>query len=226
MCINQRDCDGHSVLKMAIIFVLAVGFVIADAVLQSIVEQGKREQARYNLEQVKYCYNRTFERVGTETALGICTNKSKTSFTGDVYAMTVVYEHSGSKVYKFIHENSKDTGPIEDMLFTKESVGKYFKDWESGAKALEVIALGKDSEKGVNVSYNFDGDIEWLEWKFIPDETDVSPIVVVQGTQRDEVMAKYTVYRITGFVGVSLVVLSLLIANSNAIRRRNAGRDC
>ena len=223
MCINYSNCSGHSKIKIIASIILVIGFILTDALLQTLVEESKRTQARQNLEQVKYCYNGSVDSLGNENALDICTAKVRTSFTSDVYVLELV-ELNGEEVYKFVHETSNDTTNKEELFFTKESVGQYFVDWATAQRALDIIKLGKDSVRGVNNWYNFDGEIEWLEWKYLPDEVRNKTIVVVHGTQKDEVIQEFIVYRCIGFGGVSIVVLMLLIANNIEIRRCSNGR--
>lgn len=194
------------------IFLIAL-FIALDLLLKQTVEDMKRDQARYNLQQIKYCYVRSIEVMTQKMAFETCTNKSKTSYTGDVYILD-------ADTLEFVHETSRDVPRMQNMYFTKDSVGQYFKDWESAAEAIRIIQLGKDSEKGVDASYNFDGDKEWLEWKFLPSEfggLDGRRLIAVQGTQRDEVLKYWNAYRHLYMIGTALVVFLLLVENS---RRR------
>lgn len=224
MGINNKHLYRYDPMKVIIAIMILLGFVITDLFLQSVVEESKRNQARLNLEQIQYCYNKTVNKFSKYEVYNICTSKSKTSFTGDVYVLELIDTPDKGSVFTFAYETSNDTNREENLLFTEESVGKYFKDWKSAKKALDIIKLGKDSYKGVNAEYNFDGEIEWIEWKYLPDDTGDDNIVVVQGTQQDEVMAEYSTYRMIGFGGVLLVVCTLLVANSVSIRRHIDGR--
>lgn len=194
------------------IFLIAL-FIALDLLLKQTVEETKRDQARYNLQQIKYCYVRSIEVMTQKMAFETCTNKSKTSYTGDVYILD-------ADTLGFVHETSRDVPRMQPMYFTKDSVGQYFRDWESAAEVIRIVQLGKDSEKGVGASYIFDGDEEWLEWKFLPSEfggLDGRRLIAVQGTQRDEVLKYWNAYRYLYMVGTSLVVFLLLVENS---RRR------
>lgn len=224
MGINNKHLHGYNPMKVIIAIMIALGFILTDLLLQSVVEESKRNQARLNLEQIHHCYNKTINEFSKDKVYNICTSKSKTSFTGDVYVLELIDTPDRGSVFTFAYETSNDTDREENLLFTKDSVGKHFVDWESAKKALDIIKLGKDSYKGVNAEYNFDGGIEWLEWKYLPDDTGDDDIVVVQGTQQDEVMAEYSTYRMLGFGSVLLVVCTLLVANSVAIRRQTNGR--
>ena len=198
-------------------FLIAL-FIALDLLLKQTVEDMKRDQARYNLQQIQYCYIRNIEVMTQKMAFETCTNKSKTSYTGDVYILD-------ADTLEFVHETSRDVPRMKNMYFTKESVGQYFRDWESAADSIRIIQLGKDSEKGVDASYNFDGDKEWLEWKFLPSEfggLDGRRLIAVQGTQRDEVLKYWNTYRYLYMVGTALVVFLLLAENSR--RRENECR--
>lgn len=207
-----RRMDKVNIFVVMMILVLSL---VADIIMVSSVEQEKRMQARFNLEQIAYCYNETKGKIGIKESLRICTNKSKTSHTGDVYVLD-------ANTLEFVHENSHDV-PREKLYFTKESIGAYFKDWESGKKAIDMIKLRNDSVYGLNNKYNFDGEIEWLEWKILPNDT-IEPgekLIVVQGIQRDEVMARYSYLRIYVATSVCIIVMILLGSyNINIMRRK------
>ena len=224
MSINNKHLHKYHPMKVIIAIMISLGFILTDLFLQSIVEESKRNQARLNLGQIHYCYDKTVSKFSRDEVYNICTSKSKTSFTGDVYVLELIDTPDKASVFTFAYETSNDTNREENLLFTKESVGKHFIDWESAKKALDIIKLGKDSTKGVNAEYNFDGEIEWLEWRYLPDDTGDDNIVVVQGTQQDEVMAEYSTYRMIGFGSVLLVVCTLLVANSVSTRRQTDGR--
>jgi hypothetical protein len=219
--IERRMTDetfyGRSCRKLWYVIIIILVYILMDSLLKYNVQEMKRSQARYNLEQIKYCYKNIYDVVGKLESLGVCTNKSKTSYTGDVYILD-------ADTLEFIHETSRDIPRNEVMYFTKESIGKYFKDWESADKAFKIIMLGKNSEYGVNVSYNFDGDIEWLEWIFLPNEFGKNRMIAVQGTQQDEVMLYLAVYRYSFMFLTAIFVFFLLVSHKR--RRINDNRRC
>ena len=216
--VRVGDTHDRSSFKIWMVILLVLSFIYSDLTLINSVEFMKRDQARYNLQQVKHCYTANIEVMTQKMAFDVCANKSKTSFTGDVYVLD-------ADTLKFVHETSRDVPREGDLYFTKESVGRYFKDWESADKAIKIMQLGKDSEAGVNNKYNFDGDIEWLEWIYLPNEfggLDGKRLIAVQGTQRDEVMNYFDKYRYSGMAMTAFVSFLLLVEQGR--RRRNERR--
>lgn len=181
--------------------------LIADVILlNNSIEPEKRLQARYNLEQISHCYNRIKNDYSPQYIFNTCTGNSKTSQTGDVYILD-------AKSLEFIYENSNDVP--KKMFFTKDSVGKYFNKWESAEKALEIMLNGKDSEKGTNTSYNFDGEREWLEWKYVSSsENENSKLIIVQGIQRDEILGEYSLFRRYSASCIFFVVFMLMVSHN------------
>ena len=203
---NERR-SGHSGVALAIfVIVLAIS---SDILLKLSIEDFGRQQARYNLQQIKYCYNRTSKEMDLVTALEICTAKARVGFSGDVYVLD-------AETKEFVVENSSDV-PNGAMYFTKESVGKHFNDWSTADSAIKKILLGKDSEEGSKVSYLFDNSVEWLEWKYLPDATKYTndrKLIVVHGVQSDEIFAHFGVLEKVGFIFAGILVFFLLVAHN------------
>lgn len=201
-------------LNIVLAVLIVLGCIFGDIILRYEIQENKREQARYNLEQIKYCYLSSVGQFGVQRSLKVCTAKSKTSFTGDVYILD-------ANTLQFVQENSSDV-PEDRLYFTKDSVGKYFQDWNSGELALKTIRLGKDSQRNVNTSYKFDDGIEWLEWKYLPEDvknTNGLSLIAVQGIQQDEALANFKFVRGYFFFGTFLLIMVLLIVHNNNIRR-------
>lgn len=159
-----------------------------------------RKQARYNLEQVKTCMDNINTFLEMDRVFDICTKNSRTTTTGDIYILD-------GETLEFVHENSNDV-PI-DIYFTKDSVGKYFKDWDSAKKALVYLTSGKDSDNTYNTSYNFDGDTEWLEWiNYVHKD---KWYIVVQGTQKDEALNTYMYITYLIYLGVFLISFACIV---------------
>lgn len=216
MGINRGPHQRKDRILIWIVVLLLTSTVILDNLLKTNVEQEKRYQARNNLEQIKHCFDNTIKNNDTYRTLYICTTKSKTSFTGDAYVLD-------SRTLQFVYENSRDVPDYEIMYFTEESVGKTFRDWKSAETALTTMLLGKDSEINVNAEYLFDNSPEWLEWIYL-NAPDNQELIVVQGTQEDEVMKQYISYRIFG-MGVSFVVCIVILGYiASSARRRHDDR--
>ena len=212
---ERRKSSG---IAMAIfIIVLAIS---SDVLLRFSIEDNVRQQARYNLQQIKYCYSRASKVMDMIPALETCTAKSRVGFSGDVYVLD-------ADTKEFIVENSSDV-PSGAMYFTKESVGKYFKDWDTADIAIKQIMLGKDSEVDTKVAYLFDNDIEWLEWKYLPDATKYTNdkrLIVVQGIQSNEAVEQFRILERIGFLFAGILVFMLLVLHNVQISYKNRRRD-
>ena len=197
----------HSGVSLAVLVIILA--ISSDILLKLSIEDFGRQQARYNLQQIKYCYNRTSKEMDLVTALEICTAKARVGFSGDVYVLD-------AETKEFVVENSSDV-PNGAMYFTKESVGKHFNDWSTADSAIKKILLGKDSEEGTKVAYLFDNSVEWLEWKYLPDATKYTndrKLIVVHGVQSDEIFAHFGVVEKVGFIFAGILVFFLLVAHN------------
>ena len=212
---ERRKISG---IAMAI-FIIVVA-ISSDVLLRFSIEDNARQQARYNLQQIKYCYSRASKVMDMIPALETCTAKSRVGFSGDVYVLD-------ADTKEFVVENSSDV-PSGAMYFTKESVGKYFKDWDTANIAIKQIMLGKDSEVDTKVAYLFDNDIEWLEWKYLPDATKYTNdrrLIVVQGVQSNEAVEQFRVLERIGFLFAGILVFMLLVLHNVQISYKNRRRD-
>ena len=217
MCISEERRKSSGIAMAIFIIVLAIS---SDVLLRFSIEDNARQQARYNLQQIKYCYSRASKVMSMIPALETCTAKSRVGFSGDVYVLD-------ADTKEFVVENSSDV-PSGAIYFTKESVGKYFKDWDTANIAIEQIMLGKDSEVDTKVAYLFDNDIEWLEWKYLPDATKYTNdrrLIVVQGVQSNEAVEQFRVLEIIGFLFAGILVFMLLVLHNVQISYKNRRRD-
>jgi len=188
--------------SVTIVLVLLLISIISGIMLTYNIEQSKREQARFNLKNVEYCINVSQDYViDFNTRADMCASRSKTTFTGDVYILDYAD-------LKFVFETSKDVP--KDLYFTEESVGKYFKNWHSAANALIKMTSGYSSMHNTNAFYNFDGDVEWLEWVIYEDDITDMTYIIVQGTQEDETMERFGYLRKFVFISVVLLCLGIL----------------
>ena len=214
---NERG-SGHSGIALAVfVIVLAIA---SDILLKLSIEDFGRQQARYNLQQIKYCYGRVSQHMDIIATLETCTAKSRVGFSGDVYVLD-------ADTKEFIVENSSDV-PSGSMHFTKDSVGKYFNSWETAELAIRQIMLGKDSDVSTKVSYLFDNEVEWLEWKYLPDATKFTEgkkLIVVHGVQSDEVYEHFKLLERIGFLFAGILVFMLLVLHNVQISYKNRRRD-
>ena len=202
---NRRK--GYSGIVLAV-FVIVLA-IMSDIMVKMSVEEFSRHQARYNLQQIKYCYGRASKVMDMRASLETCTAKARVGFSGDVYVLD-------AETKEFVVENSSDV-PNGAMYFTKESVGKHFNDWSTADIAIKKILLGKDSEEGSKVAYLFDNSVEWLEWKYLPDATKYTndrKLIVVHGVQSDEIFAHFGVLEKVGFIFAGILVFFLLVAHN------------
>lgn len=216
----MNDCpiklDKKNILLYIVLLLLGSTYLY-DLSMDHSIEEMKREQARDQLTEIRHCISITAPKIGQKLSYDACVAKSKTSFTGDAYILDV-------NTLEFIYDPSKDVPTKEPLYFTKESVGKYFVDWESAMKARDVMLLGKDSRSGINAYYYFNKNPEWLEWIYLPDEYGATHIVV-QGVQKKEVMSRYAFGRYTWFGSIFLISVCL-IATHNRRRKDDRERDC
>ena len=189
------------------VFVIVLA-IVSDVLLKLSIEDFGRQQARYNLQQIKYCYGRASQKMELIAALETCTAKSRVGFSGDVYVLD-------ADTKEFVIENSSDV-PNGAMYFTKDSVGKYFNSWETAEQAIKQIMLGKDSDESTKVSYLFDKDVEWLEWKYLPDATKFTEdkkLIVIHGIQSDEVYEHFKLLERIGFLFAGILLFFLLVSH-------------
>ena len=212
MSINGVAYRDSSAVKLLIAGLIIFGWLVVQAVMDLDVENNKRAQAFKQLDQIEYCFNQVDPYLGRTHKFKSCTGKMRTTFTGDVYILD-------PNTLEFLFDASRDAGREEPRYFTKESVGKYFKDWESGKAALDVILLGKNSNDSTRVKYSFDNAEEWLEWRYLEDSE--GEMVVVQGIQSDEANARFRATRYVMLVGVIILVFGILVnvgLNNRAMR--------
>ena len=200
-----------------VVFVIVLA-IMSDIMVKMSVEEFSRHQARYNLQQIKYCYGRASKVMDMRAALETCTAEARVGFSGDVYVLD-------AETKEFVVENSSDV-PNGAMYFTKESVGKHFNDWSTADSAIKKILLGKDSEEGSKVAYLFDNSVEWLEWKYLPDATKYTNdrrLIVVHGVQSDEVLEHFKLLERIRFLFAGILVFFLLVSHNIQINY-NYGR--
>lgn len=209
-----------TVIRLVLAIVVIVVSIVSSLLLRVLIEDSSREQARQNLSQVKYCYTQGIQNLSLMETLNICTSKVRVGFTGDVYVLD-------ASTKEFVFENSTDV-PQGNLVFTEESVGQYFKDWSSGNIALGHMMLGRDSDQSTDVSYLFDTDKEWIEWKYLPDSvvhTDERRLIAVHGVQSNEAIEKFKQLECYWFACATLIVFALLVSHSaevKNVRRRRA----
>ncbi len=218
MSINQKMWPRIRWTIYKVVAVLMIALTVS-VMFDMQIESCKRVQARYNLDSIKYCIDRTLScDVDRTKAIGICTTKMKTTFTGDVYVLDYAS-------LEFISETSRDV-PKGAVYFTEESIGTEFADWDSAVVALSLMTSGKDSIAGLNAWYNYDGDVEWLEWINYYIEGDDNPLIIVQGTQRDETMHKFKILKLFIMLSTIVVVITMLASGIRTRGEDNGRKHC
>ena len=191
--------------------------LLIDSMLVHQLEDEKRNQAVFNVQHAISCMSRFERALGKLEYNGMrtCAEDMRTSITGDMFILDY-------NTKEFLYDGSKDVPVNQKFYFTKESIGKYFNDWSSAEAAILRIGSGVDSIPSDRVSYNFDGEEEWLEYKTFQPKTLPNKIIVVQGIQSDEALSDYAVVRNTakGMVGIYAM---WLLSTGITGRRRNDG---
>ena len=214
---NERRSGCSGIALAVFVIVLAIA---SDIFLKLSIEDFGRQQARYNLQQIKYCYGRASQEMDLIATLETCTAKARVGFSGDVYVLD-------ADTKEFIIENSSDV-PNGAMYFTEDSVGKYFNSWETAELAISHITLGKDSDESTKISYLFDKEVEWLEWMYLPDATKYTEgrkLIVVHGVQSDEVFEHFKLLERIGFLFAGILVFMLLVLHNVQISYKNRRLD-
>ena len=204
--------------------------VTIDITMQFYVEKSARTTARYMLNNVKSCvntelladengilskYGNKINNFAVEKALKTCARKSLTTPTGDAFA----YDLSTKD---FVFDPSLDCY-VPNKKMTVESLCKIHSDPKKCEKALVVMNRGYDSTEGTNLWWKFDNAKEYLEWVVLPSmdrgydgklrggNNIPHQIVIVQGIEEDELMARYAPFRfvlyIIGFISILINLL-------------------
>lgn len=185
------------------------------------IEQDNRHQSReFNLDNIKKCMDRTGKtkyNLELDYRAEICIESSRTTYTGNVYVLD--YETLEVK-----YDSSRDIPQDTIMYFTEESIGQHFYDWKSGADAINYMTRGGDSIAHMDIWYNYDGVIEWVEWITYEDIVDCKLYIIVQGSQKDEAIAQYN--GIYYYTMVYILLLSIGIMTSAFSRSKNDRFNC
>ena len=196
---------------------IVVALLVTDLMLRVHIEDGKRQQARYNLEHSIAClhdYEIAHNGVDRQ-AFKHCTYKQRTSTTGDMYVLDM-------DTMEFVYDGSTDIPVGENLYFTKESIGKYFKEWNTAVKAKRLMQSGNSSTYSTNAWYNYDGATEWVEFTTYT-TMENKKYIVVQGVQEDEVLSNFHYLRMLVGMLVSGYVLWLL---ATSVHDRRASDEC
>lgn len=227
----------YSNKTVAVLLLIIMCTVVIDTSWQFYLEKSAREQAQYNLKQVQVCTNDLLDGVDVdnaslEKALKTCAREMRVSPTGDMFAFDI-----NTKV--FIFDPSLDCFVEGGKLMTVESECSLHKDKEICKTVLNTIASGRNSEGKIGAWWQFNDGREYLEWIILPSE-DIGydgkvrggnekpqQVVLVQGIQEDELLARYSTFRwmlyIIGFV--SIIVNLLLSVHENMLEIRNDSKS-
>lgn len=224
----------YSNKTVAVIFLIIFCTVAIDTSWQFYLEKSAREQAQYNLKQVRVCtndllVNDVVDNDSVEKALKTCAREMRVSPTGDMFAFDAV-----TKV--FIFDPSLDCFVEGGKLMTIESECSLHKDKEACKTVLNTIASGRSSDSQMKAWWKFNDGKEYLEWIVLPNEdvgyddvivggnTRPHQVVLVQGIQENELLDRYAGFRwmlyVIGFV--SILVNLLLSVHGNVMEKCNA----
>jgi len=232
----------HSGLRLVVVALIVVCTVVIDVTMQFYVEKSARTTARQMLVNVKSCVNDELLADGdglpthyvgidngkVEMALKTCARNSLTTPTGDVFAYDL-------QTLDFVFDPSLDCY-VPKKKMTAESLCIIHKDPEACKRALKVINRGYDSVDGTNLSWQFDDAREYLEWVVLPSMNrgyggelrgvdKPHQIVVVQGIEEDELMARYAPFRFVLYtVGFISILLNLLLSVYDEMQRTTMRR--
>jgi len=200
----------------AAVFIIFTSLIL-DSMLVYQLETEKRNQAVFNVQHTISCMRRIEQFMGELDYQGMktCANDMRTSITGDMFILDF-------ETREFLYDGSADIPTGQKLYFTKDSIGKYFTDWESAENAIAQIGSGIDSISTSRVKYNYDGDEEWLEYKTFQLNNSDRKIIVVQGVQSDEALSGYSFVRAITQVLVGIYAMWLL-STGITNRRRNDG---
>lgn len=195
--------------------------IFIDVAFKHYVELGARQSARYDLENMRNCTNELLsdsvvDNNSVEKALKICAGKARTTPTGDAFAFD-------TKTLDFVFDPSLDCYVEGGKKMTVDSECTLHLDKVKCAKALEVMTRGWDSDGTTKLSWQFNSGIEYLEFVVLPEELlgydnakrggkeKPHQIVLVQGIQEDELMAKYINFRLLLFTSCAVIMFFTLL---------------
>lgn len=217
-------------LKVISVSLILFFAIFIDVAFKHYVELGARQSARYDLENMKNCTNEILkdgvvDNNSVEKALKICAGKARTTPTGDAFAFD-------TKTLDFVFDPSLDCYVEGGKKMTVDSECSLHHEKAECAKALSVMTRGYDSDASTKLSWQFNKWIEYLEFVVLPEELfgydnvkrggkeKPHQIVLVQGIQEDELMEKYSKFRLVLFASCAIIMLfTLLLAKCAEVKR-------
>lgn len=217
-------------LKVISVSLILFFAIFIDVAFKHYVELGARQSARYDLENMKNCTNEILkdgvvDNNAVEKALKICAGKARTTPTGDAFAFD-------TKTLDFVFDPSLDCYVEGGKKMTVDSECSLHHDKAECSQALSVMTRGYDSDASTKLSWQFNSGIEYLEFVVLPEELfgydnikrggkeKPHQIVLVQGIQEDELMEKYSKFRLVLFASCAIIMLfTLLLAKCAEVKR-------
>ena len=218
-----------STLKVISVSLILFFAIFIDVAFKHYVELGARQSARYDLENMRNCtnellHNTTVDNTSVEKALKICAGKARTTPTGDAFAFD-------TKTLDFVFDPSLDCYVEGGKKMTIESECSLHKNPEKCTEALNTLVRGWDSDSNTRLSWQFDDATEYLEFVVLPEELlgydnirrggkdKPHQIILVQGIQEDELMEKYSKFRVLLFASCAVIMLfTLLLAKCAEVK--------
>jgi hypothetical protein len=178
------------------------------------IQENWRTQARLTLQSSKYTINRLIneENIPTQKAVDIVMRQIRNWWiTWDSHAYYLTYKQSLDTVLFF--DASSDCKSWAWIYKVKDII-PLFKDKKWAEKAFKQVLLWVDSIRWTDLSWNFDGAEEWLEYIAMPTNW-ATPTewayMLVLWTQSDEVYKNYELLKIMYYIYLTIsTVLQLL----------------
>lgn len=226
---------------VAAIFLIILCTIGIDVSWQFYAERSVRIQAQYNLIQAQVCVNdvllgdsdkplyRDASNDEIERALKTCAREMKVSPSGDMFAFDL-------RTKEFVFDPSLDCFVEGGKYMTPGSECELHKDKATCKTVLKVLTSGYSSDSNTKVWWKFNDGREFLEWIVLPNEgigfdgvarggvIRPKQVVLVQGVQENELLARYSHFRLVLYIiaGLSIIFNLLVAVHENLMEKRDA----
>ena len=221
----------YSSYRVFIVVFIMLCTVSIDIAWKHYLQNSVRVTAKYNLNQVKTCvndlllgndsapiYNTRLTNDDIEKALKTCAREMRTTPTGDMFAFSL-------RTLDFVFDPSLDCFIEGGKKMSKESECGLHEDSLKCEEIIPLMTAGYDSDINQLHYWQFDNAREYLEWMVLPRE-DIgfdglmrggilkpNQILLVQGIQEDELLARYRGFRAILYgIGFLSIIVNLMFA--------------
>lgn len=222
-------------IKTSVIVLVMLCTIVIDVIWKHNVENSARIMAKYNTENIKNCVNeltlgkgqnnyRVVDDAELESSMRICSARSLTTPTGDVFAFDL-------RTLDFVFDPSLDCFVEGGKQLTVGSECSLHNDPQQCKQALVALTSGYGSDQYTKAWWKFNASKEYLEWSVAPSETigfdgtyrggitKPHQLVIVQGTVEDELIARYLGFRVVLYaIGFLAIIFTLLKAVHDNIK--------